>query len=242
MSASLHGPAVQHPTRYLKLPLSFDRQRLAADLAAIRDSEWLPHFNTAAYEGGWSCVPLRSIGGRSDHIVSVDGEYRDTEILHRCPYFRVVIDSFACEKTSVRLMALDAGATIREHVDPATSCEEGIARLHVPIQTTPEVVFIVEGEEVHFSAGDTWYLNAGLRHGVRNASPFRRVHLMLDLRVNPWLRQILDAAGLQEAPPAKYDDPSINDDNVDAVIAALRAMGEASAPLADRLIALRNGG
>jgi len=228
---------------YLKLPFSFDVPRLRQDLAKIPASAWIDHFNAAAYETGWSCVPLRSVGGRTDHIMSVDGAtYADTELLATTPYFREVIDAFPCAKTSVRLMALEAGCVIKEHMDPATCCDDGVARFNVPIQTAPEVLFIVAGEPVHFSLGDTWYLNAGARHGVRNDSPRRRVHLMLDCIVNPWLNGVLEAAGLEHRAPAKYEDPSITDANVEAVIASLLAQGGSSARgLAERLNAIRQG-
>ncbi|MGE5467319.1 MAG: aspartyl/asparaginyl beta-hydroxylase domain-containing protein [Ignavibacteria bacterium] len=230
-----------YATKALRLPLNFDVARLEQDLDRIEADEWVDHFNTAAYERRWSCVPLRSIGGRADHIVSTDGPgYEDTPILARCPYFREVIDSFRCDKTSVRLMALEAGGIIKEHVDFGTCFEDGIVRLHVPIRTTPEVVFIVEGEEIHFDAGATWYLNAGARHGVRNGSGIRRVHLMLDCISNAWLESMLGEAGFVTEPPPKYGDRSITDVNVDSVIAALRAMQTtAGAAMADRLARIR---
>lgn len=230
-------------TRYLKLPLAFDVARLRDDLANIADSEWIPHFNTAAYEREWRCVPLRSLEGRSDHIISLSGvRYQDTAILDRCPYFRQVIDTFECEKTSVRLMAMGPDSVIRMHRDPGTSFEDGLARLHVPILTSPAALFTVEDEEVHFSAGGAWYLNANCLHGVRNGSRQPRIHLMLDCPVNTWLEALFDAAGfIAEAPP-KYGDPSINDDNVAAVIECLLTTGGTPGRReADRLAAIRDG-
>lgn len=42
-------------TRYLKLPYSFGLAQLEADLAKVREEEWISHFNTAAYENDWHC-------------------------------------------------------------------------------------------------------------------------------------------------------------------------------------------
>ena len=47
----------------LKLPLSFDPECLKADLDHISPGDWLPHFNDRYYEGDWSGVALRSVGG-----------------------------------------------------------------------------------------------------------------------------------------------------------------------------------
>lgn len=233
-----------HKTRYLKLPFFFNVRRLNEDLAKIREAEWVAHFNTSAYEKDWSCVPLRSLNGRSDHIMSLsDVHYEDTGTLKRCPYFQEVIDSFECEKTSVRLMALGADSRIKMHTDKGTSFEDGITRLHIPIITTLDICFTIEDEEVHFSAGNTWYLNANCRHGVNNESQSPRIHLMMDCIVNPWLEKVfLDAGFVPDAPP-KYGDASINDKNVGAIISGLIAMNnEPAKQMAERLIAIQKSG
>ena len=46
-----------------KLPLTFDPGLLQADLEGIAPSEWVNHFNQKYFEGEWSGVALRSIGG-----------------------------------------------------------------------------------------------------------------------------------------------------------------------------------
>ncbi len=232
---------MSHNTTYCKLPISFDIGRLTDDLKKIKETDWLDHSNTSAYDNAWRCVPLRSVDGKSDHILSLsDKHYKDTTLLKRCRYFQEVIDSFKCEKTSVRLMALGAGSRIKMHTDKGTSFEDGIARLHVPIVTTPDIRFTIEDEEVHFSAGFTWYLNADCLHGVNNESQNPRIHLMLDCIVNPWLEKVfLDAGFIPDAPP-KYGDASINDNNVGAIISGLIAMNnEPAKQMADRLIAMQ---
>ena len=228
-------------TRYLRLPFLFDIPRLNGDLEKIDEKMWIAHVNTAAYAGEWRCVPLRSVDGRSDHILSLpDMLYDDTAILDRCPYFREVIDSFECDKTSVRLMAMAPGSRIMMHRDPGTSFEDGVVRLHVPIVTAPKVLFTVEDEDVHFSAGHTWYLNANCLHGVRNESARPRIHLMLDCIANPWLEQIFLDAGFEPDEKPKYGDPAITDGNVTEVIAGLQALDtQAGRELAAQLTAIR---
>jgi len=225
---------------YLKLPFSFDVAKLQHDLALAVRSPWIKHFNIQAYEKDWSCIPLRSVGGRIDHILPIDSEeFQDTEVLEQCAYFREVIARFQCEKTSIRLMSLAAGGVIKEHRDAGSSIEDGITRLHIPIQTTPEVIFTIDHIPVHFSAGDTWYLNASCLHGVRNDSQHARVHLMLDCVSNSWLEQVFSQAGWIPRPQVRYPDPSIHDGNVAEVIARLRQAGfPAGLVLADELEAI----
>lgn len=214
------------PSRYLKLPICFDTARLADELNAIVAPQWVEHFNTNDYEGSWRCMALRSMNGQADHIIPLnDAEFLDTEVLEQCPYFRRVLDTFACEKTSVRLMALAPGAVIKPHSDPGTTFEDGLARLHIPLITHPDAVFCIDEETVHFDPKHTWYLNAGCTHAVYNRSTQPRIHLMLDCLPNPWLQDVFTLAGFVPRRKAGYDDPSIHDGNVHAIIAELRSRG-----------------
>ena len=46
-----------------RLSVNFDAARLQADLDGLVPTNFVPHFNKRYYEGEWSAVPLRSIGG-----------------------------------------------------------------------------------------------------------------------------------------------------------------------------------
>ena len=198
--------------RYLKLPLSFDAARLRAELDALLAPQWVEHFNTRDYDGGWRCLALRSADGQPRHIGALsEANFLDTPALAQCPYFRAVLDAFECDKAAVRLMALEAGAVIKPHRDAGTAFEDGLARLHVPLQTDPAVTFRIDGEDIHFSQGDTWYLNAGRTHAVHNRSACSRIHLVLDCRVNPWLRRLFARAGLAPSATPRFGAVAMGD-------------------------------
>jgi quercetin dioxygenase-like cupin family protein len=225
-------------TRWLRLPPEFDRERLRADLDSALAWHWRTHYNDRAHNGAWSSIALRSASGQAEDIgAHEDADFHDTPLLAHCPYFREVIASFACDTKSVRLMALDAGAEIMPHRDRGGSFEDGLARLHIPVVTDPAVLFTLDGEDVHFHAGATWYMNANCLHAVRNASARARVHMVLDCVPNPWLRALFERSGWRPVPAPKYGDPNINDANVGAVIAQLRAAGTPAADaIAERLL------
>jgi len=211
-------------TRWLRLPPVFEPARLQAELDTALASHWQAHYNDRAYRGGWTSIALRSASGAAGDIQArEDADFSDTGLLGCCPYFREVLDSFTCEKKAVRLMALAAGAEIKPHRDRGGSLEDGLARLHIPIVTDPAVLFTLDGEDVHFSAGATWYMNANCLHAVRNGSARERVHLVLDCVPNDWLLALFGRSGWQAAPAPKYGDPNITDANAAAVIARLRA-------------------
>jgi hypothetical protein len=228
---------VSEATRWLRLPPAFDRERLRADLGIATALHWQAHYNDRAHRGSWTSIALRSASGDTGDIQAWEGaDFADTALLAACPYFRSVVDSFACDKKAVRLMALGSGADIKPHRDRGGSFEDGLARLHIPIVTDPAVVFTLDGEEVHFDAGAAWYMNANCLHAVRNGSAHARVHLVLDCVPNDWLLAQFERSGWRPTPAPKYGDPAITDANVGAVIAQLRGSGlPAAAALAARL-------
>lgn len=182
--------------KYLQLQHRFDAEKMKAEAAQLDTLLWKQHYNKSHYEGGWTVLPLRSINGSLDNIVSVHAGagtinyYEDTVLLSSCPYFQTVLSFFACEKTSVRLMKLHAGAMIREHRDQEMSFEEGEVRFHIPVETNPGVEFYLDGEQVPMQEGECWYLNLSLKHNVNNTGTTDRVHLVIDCKVNDWIKNL----------------------------------------------------
>ena len=176
-----------------KLPLSFDPDHLKADLARLQSDEWIPHFNTRYYEGDWSGISLRAVGGRAGQLYpdpTATDDYADTPILARCPYFQDVLAAFHCPLTSVRLLKLAARSSIREHKDYKLGFEDGEMRIHVPVVTNPDVAFFLAGEQVIMPEGEAWYLDLNLPHRVENHSDIDRIHLVIDCVVNDWAREL----------------------------------------------------
>lgn len=177
-----------------KLPFVFDPQKLKNDLKKFAASDWTPHFNTQYYEGDWSGIALRAtpdakLGGLySDPMAK---EFVNTEHLAACGYLPEVLKTFECEMESARLLRLGAQAKIREHRDYKMSLEDGIARVHIPVQTNPQVEFFLDQKTVPMNEGEVWYLNLNLPHSVVNHGENERVHLVLDCVVNDWFRRLI---------------------------------------------------
>jgi quercetin dioxygenase-like cupin family protein len=192
----------------LRLPLAFDPDRLRADLARLEDSApWIAHFITQNYDGDWSVIPLRGSAGETHPIRLIHSDpgaaaFADTAFLAPCAYFREVLAAFACELTSVRLMKLAPGSTIKEHTDPDLAAERGMARIHVPITTNPAVEFTVNGLPVALAPGEVWYLRLSDPHAVVNRGASDRVHLVLDAKVDAWLLDQMSQALAPERPSA----------------------------------------
>lgn len=199
-----------------KLPLSFDAHPLKSDLGLIQSDEWSTHFNTQYFEGEWTGVALRSVNGLSTQLypdAHAAGPVKDTAILERCSNIDRALASFECPIRSARLLKLAPGSHIQEHRDYDLSFEDGEIRLHIPIITSPEVEFFLDGYRIEMNAGECWYLDLNLPHAVINRSSIDRIHLVIDCEVNDWLRELLVSASAENsetAPAAPAFDESFS--------------------------------
>src|SRR5690242_7924448 len=97
-----------------KLPLTFDPERLRTDALSFRQDEWVAHFNKPYYQGEWSGIALRSIGGADGRLYpdpTGRDAFADTPSLTRSPYIQEVLATFECQLGAVRLLKLRAGSS-----------------------------------------------------------------------------------------------------------------------------------
>jgi quercetin dioxygenase-like cupin family protein len=178
----------------LRLPFSFDVELLTKDLANL-GGEWTPHYVPENYSGDWSVIPLRAPRGESHPVRMIHSDptqktFVNTVALQRSPYFHEVLSSFQTTILAARLMRLAPGSEIKEHTDDGLRFEEGLARVHVPVLTNPDVEFYLNGSRIVLAAGSCWYLRLSDPHRVANRGRTDRVHLVVDLKVNGWLTKV----------------------------------------------------
>lgn len=182
----------------LRLPFRFDVARLRNEVAGLADDAWVAHYNLRDYEGEWTGVALRSAGGNDGWLFPRppgSPPHADTPTLGRLPYLAEVLRTFDCPIENARLLRLHAGSSIREHTDHSLGYADGMARLHVPIVTNPDVTFYLDGEPVPMGEGECWYLDFTHPHRVDNHSGEHRVHLVIDCVVDDWLAGVFTEAG-----------------------------------------------
>jgi len=226
--------------KYVHLKQRFDVVQMQEEVDKLAAGFWNPHYNEKQYKGSWATLPLRSINGRTDNNISLQGSalqknmaYRDTLLLDNCTYLRSVINFFECEKMSVRLMKLDAGAIIKEHTDYDMSFEHGEARFHIPILTNDLVDFFIEDEKILMKEGNCWYLNLSLKHRVHNFGNTSRIHLVVDCKVNDWIKKLLnEEVGLKKEISEKQEGMNYSATDKIKIVQHLRLMGT---PVADEL-------
>lgn len=179
---------------YAKLTIPLDLPAVQMQVQSL-SQPWSLHFNTMHYEGEWTVLPLRIPGGDSQRIIPDalhDEECKDTNLMEHCPAVRSLLNSMHCEILSVRFLNLKAGAIIKPHRDHELAFENGEARLHFPIFTNEKVEFFIHDELVRMQEGECWYINANLTHSVANKGTADRIHLVVDCKVNDWLKEVFE--------------------------------------------------
>src|SRR5690606_34290625 len=83
-------------------------------------------------------------------------------------------------------------------VDLGEGWAMGKVRLHIPIVTHEEVYFYVDEQRVMMRPGELWYCDFTRPHRVHNKSDVARVHMVLDLRVDDWLRDFFPSEPLTD--------------------------------------------
>jgi hypothetical protein len=180
----------------LKLPMTFDAAGLAAEVGALDESDWHRHILRRNYEGAWCIVPLRAAVGETHPVRMIcanpsQTEFVDTPMLDRLPRMRAALRRFRCPVLQARLMRLSPGSAILEHCDPDLDLNGGGARLHVPITTGAGVTFLLNRRAVAMAPGELWYLRLLDPHSATNRGTSERVHLVVDVVVDDWLRALL---------------------------------------------------
>ena len=180
----------------LQLPIRFDAAALAADVAALPRSAWVPHPQGFA---GNDAVPLISVnGGLNDEF---SGPMAATEHLRRLPYVSSLMQELGGVWGRSRLMGLGPGAVVPAHVDIHYYWRTHI-RIHIPVVTNPGVRFHCGGESVHMEPGEAWVFDSFQTHEVRNEGREKRIHLVLDTVGSARIWDLIEAANSGTPVPA----------------------------------------
>ncbi|SDS45512.1 Aspartyl/Asparaginyl beta-hydroxylase [Formosa sp. Hel1_31_208] len=128
-----------------------------------------------------------------------DGSWTDwlnADELNKSTYFKSIVDFFCkiTKVTLVRLLRLAPHSEVREHTDPTMGIEveRSVIRLTIPIITSNEVTFYLNGVPVLMQPGECWYLKLTDPHRITNYGDTERVNLTIDMVPNDLLRQLIE--------------------------------------------------
>lgn len=159
---------------FVRLPYQFDALQLGREIAELSNNAWMEHPSKLA---GNLAIPLISLNGQRNN--DFDGPMASTPELLSCEYMQQVMASFGEVLARSRLMRLNAGAQVTEHVDFNYHWYSRV-RIHIPIITNPQVIFHCGDQAIHMRAGECWIFDSWRRHKVINASDQDRIHLVID--------------------------------------------------------------
>ena len=189
-------------TPFLKLPVRFDPDALAAEVRGLPPSAWVPH--PSGFAGNEAVRLVTSGGTATDELV---GAMAPTGNLERCGYIRQIMAEIGGVWGQTRLMGLAAGREVPAHIDIHYYWRTHL-RIHIPVITNPGVEFTCGDSTVHMAAGECWVFDTFLRHDVQNKGSEQRIHLVLDTVGGGRLPELMQAAesgtaGARLVPPGE---------------------------------------
>jgi hypothetical protein len=106
------------------------------------------------------------------------GEWKDVlmPLIHEATHNYRYANGKTCR---ILLGRLFAGQRCILHVDNTISANIP-HKIHIPLQTHPDVQFLIEGCSYFLERGHAYEVNNKLVHGTNNPSPIDRVHLIFD--------------------------------------------------------------
>lgn len=84
-----------------------------------------------------------------------------------------------CTSHQWMLSAVMPGHEITPHVDEQPP--QWVTRVHVPLMSNPDSLFIVDGKAYQMAPGSAYKVNTRLEHSVTNSGDVPRVHFMFDV-------------------------------------------------------------
>lgn len=174
-----------------KLPLAYDQQLLQEDLQRVLSNvKMVRHFSDDDHDGGWNAIGLITSDGDPQKLRRGD-TYSKTPVLKYAPYIENIIDNLPSRKQRVRLMRLEKQTKVFWHFDAGENMDGAVARLHIPVVTNEKVEFQISHQDVKWNGGEFWYGDFSFPHRLRNGGEEDRVHLVIDLEINEFLRNTI---------------------------------------------------
>ncbi|NHZ36793.1 aspartyl/asparaginyl beta-hydroxylase domain-containing protein [Massilia rubra] len=176
------------------LPIHFDRDRLASDARQLDTLARRPQ--PGPYHAGeWAGVAIHASGGVQTPNPGFPSlvSYAFTAEADSAPYLKEILESLRFVLQVVRVLWLPVGGKIRSHVDFDTNFQFGLVRLHIPMQTNPDVEFLIGGRRVTMNVGELWYGDFSKPHEVMNRGNQNRLHAVVDVEINDALLAMMPA-------------------------------------------------
>lgn len=180
---------------------------------------WKQHYSTYNKRSSWTAFALRGYDSADPGFIikpmEMSRKWREensARLSSPCVWtlaanhfertLQIIERRIPCQFQRIRLMRLSAnGGELTRHADitdPEAGVRNGhVARLHIPLKTTPGCEFRswgLDGREnrMHLPERSLTYLDTRKPHAVKNDGQTERIHLVIDAFSNDWLRECLN--------------------------------------------------
>lgn len=173
----------------IKLPLTYDANRLRDEVAQITDAEWGGGGRTAA-----AFVDTKAIFLKGYAAASGNPSLEDRDALKNLHYARELIYSLIpAEPQKCVLSYLPPKVDVGLHIDNGAYFKNTL-RLHFPVWTNEKVTMYF-GACYYMKPGEVWLLNNTAPHGVENKHETKpRVHMICDYLPSLELMQLIETS------------------------------------------------
>lgn len=165
--------------KFIKEPL------LEKALLDLDGYDWNPVWSDKRYAGDhWMTCPLIE-------------EFNKTPNFNLFDIASILENKMKCKIKNLMFYSMLPGGNIPPHRDMVGNIGFGGLRLHIPVVTNPDVNFVVSGKKVVMSVGELWALDTSYTHSVSNFGKENRIHLVMDVIVNDWVKDLLPPKNLR---------------------------------------------
>ncbi len=192
-------PELIYPKRsFLKLPVELDSAALTSDLEGLSESDWIPSpWQTRVAHESIKLAMLRGGDNQDDpDEVNTGAAYPNFNrpLMDKVPYIRRLLSEEGPfgEVYAAFLFRMPPGGTCRLHRDGMVIWES-LYRIHIPLRTHPDALFISGNRAINFKCGECWTFDNQKRHGVINGAK-ERTHLIFDVPPNSKVNALVRAA------------------------------------------------
>jgi hypothetical protein len=166
---------------YTKLDKAVDIEAFREEYQRVKN-EAIPYPHPTG-AGKNFALSIFSSDGSSKTIApfSVGHVFVPTSVASKTPKTTAFIKSLKGKIFAVRYLISKKESGLFIHRDHDVNLSFGIVRLHVPLYSSPEAMFIVEKQRLNLPPDGIYFVDVSKLHATKNAFSEERVHLVIDI-------------------------------------------------------------
>jgi hypothetical protein len=148
-------------------------------VSKIREDSWVPTHSGGSYaDAKWRTLPLIKDDSPTEHYSKFSA-------------IDDVVSRFPCKFKMMTFYSILPGGKLHPHRDLSGASILNCMRFHIPLVTNELMDFRVSKKRVIMKPGELWALDTSYLHSVNNAGSADRIHIVMEVEMNDWVRELL---------------------------------------------------